>query len=86
MDQTGYAAGAALEGAFYRMECGNSFVSGLYRAREFAGHEEAIRTAADYEAALSLEIYRSGRLISRSILYQPGEDRTPGQEPDRSRR
>lgn len=46
------------EGLYYRLDCMNALASGLYKASDFTGDEEAIETASNYEATLTKEEYR----------------------------
>lgn len=62
------------EGFYYRLECGNAVASGLYKASEFTGDEEAINTASNYEAVLTKEEYRNGERVGFSVLYDPREN------------
>lgn len=59
------------EGLYYRLECMNAVASGIYKASEFTGDEEAIKTASNYEATLTKEEYRNGERVSFSVLYNP---------------
>lgn len=46
------------EGLYYRLDCMNALASGLYKASDFTGDEEAIETASNYEATLTKEEYK----------------------------
>lgn len=61
------------DGFYYRLECGNAIASGLYKASDFTGDEEAIETASNYEATLTKEEYRGGGRLSSKLLYDPRE-------------
>lgn len=58
---------------YYRFDCMNRFVAGLYKAEEFSSEEEAIAKASDYEATLVKYIYSNGECIASSLLYDPKE-------------
>lgn len=65
-------AAPILNGKYYYMECMNAFVNGgLFKEKEFKNDQEAINTAADYEATLYKYEYRHGERISSSVLYDP---------------
>ncbi len=51
----------------------NALASGLYKASDFTGDEEAIETASNYEATLTKEEYRNGERLSSKLLYDPRE-------------
>ena len=59
------------EGLYYRLNCMNALASGLYKASDFTGDEEAIETASNYEATLTKEEYRNGERLSSKLLYGP---------------
>lgn len=59
---------------FYRLECMNSFVAGLYKAEEFSSEAEAIETASNYEATLTKLIYNNGECVASKLLYDPKEE------------
>lgn len=58
---------------YYRFDCMNSYVAGLYKAEEFSSEAEAIAKASDYEATLVKYIYSNGERIASSLLYDPKE-------------
>lgn len=60
-------------GIYYKIECMNATASGIYKASEFSGDEEAIKTASDYEGTLTKEEYRNGERIGSVLLYDPRE-------------
>ena len=61
------------EGLYYRLDCMNALASGLYKASDCTGDEEAIETASNYEATLTKEEYRGGERLSSKLLYDPRE-------------
>ena len=61
------------EGLYYRLDCMNALASGLYKASDFTGDEEAIETASNYEATLTKEEYRNGERLSSKLLYDTRE-------------
>lgn len=61
-----------LNGKYYFMDCMNAFINnGLFRSEEFEDDQEAIQTAANYEATLIEYIYENGKRISSRVLYEP---------------
>lgn len=59
------------DGTYYYLECMNAHVNGLYPVSDFQSDQEAIRTAADYEATLYRQEYIKGELKATSVLYDP---------------
>ena len=63
-----------LNGIYYFMDCMNAFVNdGLFKASEFKDEQEAITTAANYEATLYKYEFRHGEKISSRVIYDPWE-------------
>lgn len=60
-------------GVYYRIDCMNHIVSGLYPAREFDGDQDAEAHAANYEATLTKLTFDNGRMISSVVIYDPRE-------------
>lgn len=59
-------------GEYYVMECMNAFVDGkLIPAADFEDQNEAIQTAANYEATLYRVKFDDGELIERETIYTP---------------
>ena len=59
-------------GEYYVMECMNAFVDGqLIPVSDFRDQQEAIETAANYEATLYRVKFENGRRISTETIYTP---------------
>lgn len=67
-------AAPVLHGIYYYMDCMNAFVNGgLFPEKEFTDEQEAINTAANYEATLYKYEFRHGEKISSRVIYDPWE-------------
>lgn len=65
-------AAKKLNGEYYYMDCLNAFVNdGLFKVSEFKDEQEAIDTAANYEAALYKYTYKDGERVSNALIYDP---------------
>lgn len=57
---------------FYEFECMNSLISGLWHESDFGDDEDAISTAADYEATLfKIKIDEKGNVVEQITLFKP---------------
>lgn len=61
----------ARNGCYYYMSCMNAFANGLYPEAEFENDEDAIRTAANYEATLYKYTFHDNKKINSCVLYTP---------------
>ena len=65
-------AAEVLNGEYYFMDCMNAFVNdGLFPVSEFESDQDAIRTAADYEATLYRLTFKDGEETGSVTLYDP---------------
>lgn len=65
-------AAKRINGTYYYLDCLNAFVNdGYFKASEFKDEQEAIQTAANYEATLYKYEYKDGERISSALIYDP---------------
>jgi len=60
------------DGVYYFFDCMNAFLTDrLFMAAAFDGEQEAIKTAANYEATLYRLTYKGGERVESKTIYDP---------------
>ena len=59
------------DGTYFYLDCQNDFVRGIYPESDFRGTDDAIQTAANYEAVLYKIEYQAGEMASCMVVYDP---------------
>lgn len=60
-----------LHGKYYYFDCLNAVVNKYFLVSAFKDDNDAIKTAADYEATLYKYEFRHGERVSSAVLYDP---------------